>query len=328
MSSIRVKISYPQLWLQHGHWDYNNLTRDGHGKWGNYQFFINDTSCTECDFWVIHEGLDMAEAVTCPPENVIFVSSEEVPQIPQYPQKYLSQFPAAFTSRGDLQVPNVSRGLYMCAWQVKKTYTELSGLGFPEKKKTLSAVVSNSTQNEGHRKRFGLINKLKGHFKDQLDWYAKGENYIENKWDGLIDYQYSIAVENSLLPYYITEKLMDCFLAYTMPIYLGAPNIGEFYPEGSFIDLKNYDYLSCIDIIEEAIANQLAIKNKEAIKEARDLVLNHYQFIPLLIRFIENCPAQWGSTSVKNKLYPIKHFETVTLFQRAVSFTANQLKKF
>jgi hypothetical protein len=327
MSPVRIKISHPKIWLQFGHWDYLNHTQDGKGKWNNYRFFVNDESCTECDFWIIHEKTDAVEKTKCPPENVIFVPGEEIfaPKS-QYKQTYLDQFAAVFTSRSDIKKPNVSRGLYLSTWQVQKTYTEFSKMTFPDKEKTLSAIISNSTYLEGHRNRYALINKLKGHFKDKLDWFAKGENFIENKWDGLVDYQYTIAIENCRLPYYITEKVMDCYLAFAMPFYLGGTNMKDFYPEQSFIDLENYDYLSCIDIIENAIRNNAAEKNKEAIMEARNLVLNHYQFIPLLIHYIEKNHSLWGSIPKINKIQPLEHFNKISLFNKVKSFAINQLK--
>jgi hypothetical protein len=326
MLPIRIKISHPQLWFKYDHWDYKNLTQNGVGKWGSYQFFVNDLSCKECDFWVIHENTDITETITCPPENVIYIPGEEASIKPLYPQKYLNQFCSVFTSREDIKASFVSRGLYLCPWQIKKTYSELTEISLPFKKRELSAIISNNVMTEGHRRRFALINKLKGHFKSHLDWYAKGENFIENKWDGLIDYQYSIAIENSQNPNYMTEKLMDCFLAYTMPIYLGAPNIGDFYPDNSYVNLANYDYLTCIGIIEEAIASKFAEKNKAAIIEARNLVLNHYQFIPLLIDYIEKNQTQWSNVRIKNKIHPIGHFTNISLFKRAISYSIRKVK--
>jgi hypothetical protein len=326
MSTVRIKISYPKIWLQYGHWDYLNLTQDGKGRWDNYQFFVNDNNCTECDFWIIHESLDVTESVTCPWENIILIPSEEISQKATYNQKYADQFSAIFTSRSDIQNSNVSRGLYLCAWQVQKTYQELVNLNFPEKHRILSSIVSNNRNNEGHRQRYNLMNELKGHFKNNLDWYAKGENFIADKWDGWIDYQYSIAIENSRLPYYFTEKLMDCYLAFTMPIYLGGTNMKDFYPEQSYIDLEKYDYLSFVEIIENAIANNLAEKNRDAIMEARNLVLKHYQFIPLLIDYIEKNQTQWSNVRIKNKIHPIEHFTNISVFKRAISFSIRKVK--
>ena len=45
----------------------------------------------------------------------------------------------------------------------------------------------------------------------------------------LFNSQFSIATENAAVDNYFTEKLMDCFLTKTVPIYYGSSNIGEFF---------------------------------------------------------------------------------------------------
>lgn len=46
--------------------------------------------------------------------------------------------------------------------------------------------------------------------------------------------------ENFSFPGYITEKIIDCFVAGVIPVYLGAPDIEEFLPSDSFIDVRKY----------------------------------------------------------------------------------------
>jgi hypothetical protein len=41
--------------------------------------------------------------------------------------------------------------------------------------------------------------------------------------------QFHIAFENCREKNYFTEKLMDCFITKTIPIYYGCPNIEEFF---------------------------------------------------------------------------------------------------
>jgi len=67
------------------------------------------------------------------------------------------------------------------------------------------------------------------------------------KWeDGKLrlasEYLFTIAIENSINHDYITEKLWHAFIAGTVPIYLGAPNIDEWLPCSSncLIDLRNF----------------------------------------------------------------------------------------
>ncbi len=58
-------------------------------------------------------------------------------------------------------------------------------------------------------------------------------------------YRYSIAIENNITPHYFTEKITNCFIAQTIPIYLGATEIHKFFnPDGIItISLKDIDRL-------------------------------------------------------------------------------------
>lgn len=51
----------------------------------------------------------------------------------------------------------------------------------------------------------------------------------------LFDSMFSISIESSSEKNYFTEKLIDCFLTKTVPIYYGCPNIGDFFDERGMI---------------------------------------------------------------------------------------------
>ena len=72
-------------------------------------------------------------------------------------------------------------------------------------------------------------------------------------------YQFVIVIENSKQTNYFTEKLMDCLLMKTIPIYYGCPNISDFFDttgwiiinsvesENAFYELHSKLYLLCQD---------------------------------------------------------------------------------
>lgn len=66
----------------------------------------------------------------------------------------------------------------------------------------------------------------------------------EDKIETLSQYKFSLVFENVTWPGYVTEKIMDCFLAGTVPIYMGAPDIDTFVPKNLFIDARNYSFRS------------------------------------------------------------------------------------
>jgi hypothetical protein len=55
----------------------------------------------------------------------------------------------------------------------------------------------------------------------------------------LFDVQYHVAIENVVQRDYFTEKLLDCFLTCTVPIYLGCPNIGDYFQVEGIIQVES-----------------------------------------------------------------------------------------
>ena len=94
-------------------------------------------------------------------------------------------------------------------------------------------IASNKKMCEGHRLRLQWVERLWG----QVDMYGRGFNEIALKEEGLCDYMFSIAIENGQYGTYFTEKLLDCFATGTIPVYLGAPDIGNYFNKDGIIDL-------------------------------------------------------------------------------------------
>ena len=64
-------------------------------------------------------------------------------------------------------------------------------------------------------------------------------------------FQFSIVIENSRQYNYFTEKLVDCLLTKTIPIYYGAQNINKYFDTNGWIILKNENIKNCIDKINK-----------------------------------------------------------------------------
>ena len=52
---------------------------------------------------------------------------------------------------------------------------------------------------------------------------------------------YSVVIENCKRDYYFTEKLIDCFLTGTIPIYWGCPSIGDYFNTKGIIIVDDID---------------------------------------------------------------------------------------
>jgi hypothetical protein len=203
----------------------------------------------------------------------------------QWHTRSFRHFSRVYTFWDERYSPNIIHSQTALPWFVHKSYDELVALGKTEalrnKTKTLSWITSDAKEKEGHILRMA--------FKDFLldegfpfDLYGKGFTPIEDKFDGLWPYKYSIAIENYSCNDYWTEKISDCFLSWTMPIYYGAKSIRKYFPEKSMILIDPNDPQRSLAIIKEAIDGNLFEKNMDYIEEARNLVLNKYQLFPMI----------------------------------------------
>lgn len=98
------------------------------------------------------------------------------------------------------------------------------GLIKPYPKSKLCSMVTSD-------KKFTPLQRYRCHVADTLrsqgvDIYGYG-NHIATKLEGLADYMFSVAIENSCQPGYFTEKLLDCIAVGTIPVYHGDPYIAE-----------------------------------------------------------------------------------------------------
>jgi hypothetical protein len=107
-----------------------------------------------------------------------------------------------------------------------------------KKNKNISIISSSKKHLEGHNLRHKIIKNIK-----DIDVFGNGYNPIDNKIDGLRNYKFSICVENCKKDYYFTEKIIDCFITGTIPIYWGCPSIGNFFDMGGIITFNDIDEL-------------------------------------------------------------------------------------
>lgn len=208
------------------------------------------------------------------PENV-FAIMMEPGDVLEHPWMYkkLDQYHRVYSPVGS--APNVIRSHGFLGWYLSMNYSELSELRMPLKNKLVSCVASNLTNLAGHRKRKALVEHLQRDMP-QIDFFGKGFNYIELKENALLPYKYSIAIENTSVEDYFTEKISDCFLSYTIPIYYGCKNIGKYFPEKSFFQIKIDDHNIATRQIQDIIENHDWSLSADAIIEARELVLKKY----------------------------------------------------
>ncbi len=160
-------------------------------------------------------------------------------------------------------------------------YDGFIAAGVPAKSKLISVIVSDKAVTPGHAYRRAFVARLQQHFGADIDVFGRGIRAIEDKDEGIAPYRYHVALENSEFPDYWTEKLADAFLGGAHPLYWGCPNLERYFPAQSFTALNIHDPSQAIAAIEQAIAEQRFEHSRDAVAEARELVLNRYNLFAL-----------------------------------------------
>lgn len=140
------------------------------------------------------------------------------------------------------------------------------------KSKMISFITSNKNFTEGHNTRLKWVEKI----GDQVDLFGRGFNEIESKEEGLCDYMFSVVIENGFYKSYFTEKILDCFATGTIPVYLGTPDIGNYFNSDGIIELSDE-----FDVSEDIYYSKLdaITENLEKVKEIEileDFIYKNY----------------------------------------------------
>ena len=68
------------------------------------------------------------------------------------------------------------------------------------------------------------------------------DNGRPTKLQTIAAYKFTLAFENAIAPDYVTEKFFDPLIVGSVPVYLGAPNVGDFAPgEHCYIEAVKFD---------------------------------------------------------------------------------------
>jgi len=129
-----------------------------------------------------------------------------------------------------------------------------------DKTKDVSIIASSKSMTNGHKFRYKVINE----FKDKLDVYGRGWNPIEHKVEGLVPYKFSVVIENCKREGWFTEKLIDCFATGTIPIYWGAPDIGNFF---NLAGILQFDTMVELSNILNMTSGEVSTPMSDAIKD-------------------------------------------------------------
>lgn len=289
-------------------WDWPDLLRQtpgGRGVWEGIHFTIEDVE--ECDALVVlNNRMKHAVHARCPEGRIWALMQEPYAKgftdwmvegheafdrvytnyLPSSDQKYITSQPAL-------------------PWHVNRTFDELAGCAVPEKKRPLSWIVGNCHDLPGHMKRGVFLRAIQADKTLDIDLYGRAVHFIEDKWDGLAPYRYSIAAENTSWPDYWTEKIADCFLTWTVPFYHGCGNLEKYFPADSFIRIDIEKPEEAIGIIKRCLQEDEWSRRLPALEEARRRVLYEYQIFPVLAKLLKAEPMM-GQPRIEHIVPPYR----------------------
>ena len=212
----------------------------------------------------------------------------------KYIYNYSNKYDIIFTwckALLDLNRPNIK--LYLCGttWlhpNYRQIYT---------KKKMCSTIMSNNNRLSGHIMRHDIARAITNKPMNIDIYGSKFRNLpISNSTNpqslsngkilALRDYMFSITVENCKIDYEFTEKLIDCFLSGTVPIYWGCPSIGNFFNVNGMLIFDTIEELMNIigDLSADKYNNMMpyVIENFNTAKKYTDFKLNEEEILKKL----------------------------------------------
>jgi len=268
-------------------------TPNDSGKWGHIE---GVSRIEDADYYVVMDGFDINKV---PDKSKLIYFQREPEAIYNWSGKgpYLNHdFPEEVFFVG-----TYDKFYNVVTWWINLPFEELKALEYPAKTKKISTITSGKMFIEEHVKRVRFLDEFVGEYP--IDVYGRGiEDHLEkNVWDkdafkgeldhkldGLLDYEYTLVLENVTTPNTWSEKLADAYLCWSFPIFSGDTTLSNYFPEASFfqIDLNkptDKEIGKAIEFINRP-PSQYQIK---ALEEARNLVLNDYNIWPSIDKIIK-----------------------------------------
>ena len=259
--------------------------------------FTYDAACSDYDWLVVYDEMSAQrvgtlqggyEPLVCPKERTMLCTWEPT-SIKNYSRAYTHQFGHLLTNRPAAAEchPHYHLGRGYFFWFVGRRPEEVRATVIPPKTKLISATCSSKRmRHTQHDARVRLMRSLTRDIPE-LEWFGRGVRPFVRKYEVLDPYKYHVVVENHVASHHWTEKLADAFLCECLPFYAGDPDIFEVFPRESLIPIPIDDPRESVRIIRAAMAADEYSKRREAVLEAKRLLLEKYNFWAQVISVIE-----------------------------------------
>ncbi len=265
-----------------------------------YHFFFNEMpDGVDPDIVVVrNKNIRQTTHFNVSPDNTLLMLSEP-PEVCHFPKSYTSQFARLHTCQASMHRDNATFGPAALPWFVgfgkqegqntkySFSYDDLAEKPLPAKSRRISLITSNKCFTRGHIARLRFTKQLLEAFPGQIDVFGHGFNPIDDKWDALAPYRYTISIENSRADHYWTEKLSDAMLAGCHVIYSGAPNVGSYFPSAPVTTIDIDDFESARKTIESLLSSDPYDAETDALMAARRDVLDKYNIFRLIANYCD-----------------------------------------
>lgn len=174
-------------------------------------------------------------------------------------------------------------------WRSNEPIDALRALTPTSDAEGLAIVTSGKASIPGHRARLAFLQRLREanvpfdlHGVD-LPLSLGGNGPVESKHEVLRRARFTLAIENdAVTPGYVTEKLWDPLLAWSLPLYFGSEGANAMIPADAFLRLPDLGEAG-IDFVRHALAHPpWRDERREAMARARQQVLGPLRLIEWL----------------------------------------------
>jgi len=209
---------------------------------------------------------------------LIQIEPKHINDITEYVINYQNSFDKILTYYPDVleNCKNSELFLYAASWVLTREdksraihRNEYYNIFNTVKRFKVSHVMSNKNNLPGHQLRHktqGIVNK-----KRNFELLFPKSIEIDKKYQLFESTMFHITIENSKNTNYISEKIIDCFMSYTIPIYWGCPNISDYFDNKGIIFFETEEELN--NILDNLTENEY-YRRLESVKKNYEIANN------------------------------------------------------
>ena len=165
----------------------------------------------------------------------------------------------------------------------------------------ISSLTGHKSQTDGHKARLVLygnqlsfeqypITFYRSHVQPQVP-AIQNNPFIEiSKLELFTTYQFSIVIENVREMNGFTEKLIDCLITKTIPLYYGCPNVSTYFNTDGWILLTDDDIVSDLHAKLPALHADYYKKYAHVIEENYEKAKQYSSYTKCVLRGLEKIP--------------------------------------